>query len=546
MDNLIRETSKKLMLVTLLWMILITSGANLGIDTELRLQMAHAWWTDTEEVLVAPNYKPMTRWDASLGVKGKDNKRYIPYDVGQSMIMLPGDWLGTQLGNLFPKETHSDIRRIVVNLVVSLLIFIPLNVAVVASCFWLLKLFSFSDRVAALSSTAWLFGTTVLHYAQVHQQNNQILLFVILGYATALAYVLREKLYFSIASGIVMGIALLIRSTASIHILTVLLFLLGCIAYKCKDEKIKLLRAIKFWLLGFLPLAILKCFIEYIRYGSFLISSQKIQVEQLLTDPIWSGLPELPDNYPFINPPSVGIFGVLFSPEKSIFIYDPLLLPCLVLAIFLWRKLSPFIQWYLVCAIFNLALHIVLTRQLDFWHGDTAWGARYHVTSANLLLIPMVGMFMQSILCNQKFRNIFLKGILVAAIVVQIASVIMPFQLEVAQANVGLLERPSIQALAVSPDSHVRFRLGQRMTNLVCLMNNEFSENCLKDFYPRATKDQKIELETYNRINFLPFIVGQKAVGNSRLTIVFYALILTWIILFFLTIRLTAWFILTV
>ena len=46
----------------------------------------------------------------------------------------------------------------------------------------------------------------------------------------------------------------------------------------------------------------------------------------------------LPPNYPFIWSPEVGIWGVLFSPAKSIFIYDPLLVPCLGICIFYWRK----------------------------------------------------------------------------------------------------------------------------------------------------------------------------------------------------------------
>ena len=55
--------------------------------------------------------------------------------------------------------------------------------------------------------------------------------------------------------------------------------------------------------------------------------------------------------------------GMEFASEMVV--KDPLLLPCLVLAIIFWKSFSPYIQWYLVSGILNLSLHIVLTSRLD-------------------------------------------------------------------------------------------------------------------------------------------------------------------------------------
>ena len=126
--------------------------------------------------------------------------------------MLPADWLGTKLHNIFPQQDSEYLRRMVVNW----LVFVPLNVAAVVACFWLLRLFEFQERIAGLASITWLLSTTVLHYAQVSQQNNQVLLFVTLGYAAALACVRGRHYLFAVLSGLALGTALLIRQTSGL------------------------------------------------------------------------------------------------------------------------------------------------------------------------------------------------------------------------------------------------------------------------------------------------------------------------------------------
>ncbi len=513
------KTVAKIALIALLWITVINSGT-INRDTDLRLRMAHAWWTGTSEVPL--DYRPQERGDIRAGVKGVGGKRYIAYDVGQSILMLPGDWLGTQLYQLFPTVAEkSDNWR---NLVVSFSIFVPLNVAAVVSCFWLLKLFEFDEKIAGLTSLVWLFGTTVLHYAQVPQQNNQVLLFVAIGYAAALAFLRCRRPRFAWMSGLALGCAFLIRMSSTVHALTVLLFLVGCIAYQTRD-KLKVFRAVGLWIVGFIPLVLIGRIFDYIRFGSFWATAQSLSVQQSNTDPIWSGLPNFPPNYPTINESQVGILGVLFSPAKSIFIYDPLLLPCLILGMVLWKKLSPYMQWYLVTGILNLALHIVLLSRLDFWHGDWAWGARYHVTSVHLLLIPLLGLFIQRLSSARALTAWLMQGILAIAGLVQIASVLMPFNLEIAQEKI---ESPKTR---LEYQTNLGFRLGQRLTNIACLISSSFSEQCIG----RLDTDKKRSINYYNKLFFLPFSFTQ-SVKLSRILLVFWLVALT------LAIATTVWF----
>ncbi|HBB32407.1 MAG TPA: hypothetical protein DDZ80_08575 [Cyanobacteria bacterium UBA8803] len=511
------KTLTKIALIALLCFATVNSGTLGTLDTDLRLQMANAWWTGTEEVQVRPGYQLKVRGDIVAGVMGVGGRRYIAYEQGQSMLMLPGDWLGTQLHQWFPNIPSQDLRK----LTVSFLIFLPLNVAAVVACFWLLRLFDFGERIAGLTSIAWLLGTTVLHYAQVHQHNNQVLLFVTIGYAAALAYVLRDRPYFALISGLALGGTVLIRITSVIHALTVLLFLVGCIAYQ-RRKMVEVLRGAGLWVVGFIPFALLGRIFDYIRYGSFLATGKGIEKQQLATDPMWAGLPDLPPNYPLINEPHVGILGPLLSPAKSIFIYDPLLLPCLVLLIVLWKKLSPFMQWYLVTGVLNLGLHLAAYSRFVFWHGDSAWAARYHVTSVHLLLIPLLALFIENLLSAKKSKAWLMQGILGIAIAVQISSVAMPMNLEIFQTQVGM------------PGSRLDFRLGQRIANVVCLVNGSLSNRCVD-----RNPDKKPVLEHINHLFFLPFEFNQKAAENPNLINLSRVLLVLWILVLMMAIGAT-------
>ncbi|MEP0869331.1 hypothetical protein NDA01_05925 [Trichocoleus desertorum AS-A10] len=500
------KTILTIALIASLWAIAVTSDT-IGLDTDLRLQMAHAWWTGTEEVIITPDMTPKVRGDIRFGVMGAGGKRYIAYEVGQSMLMLPGDWVGTQLHRLFPAIDSFQWRTLAVNF----LIFIPLNAAAVVACFWLLRLFNFDEQVAGLTSATLFLATTVLHYAQIPQHNNQLLLLVTLGYAAALAYIHHRQRYFVLLSGLALGAALLIRSTSTLHVVTVLLFLASCEFYQSRNLT-KTAQAVCFWFVGFLPLALLSRILDYWRYGNFWATGKFVEQQQLTTDPVWQGLPDLPANYPLINHPSIGILGALFSPAKSIFLYDPLLIPCLILGVVLWRKLHPFLKFYLVAGVINLGLHLLAYSRFVFWHGDAAWGARYHVTSVHLLLIPLLALFIQRLLYSRKLTAWVMRGLIVLAIAIQLTSVAMPRQMEETQTLVG------------APGSRLQFRLGQRAINIACLANSSISDRCPSQLPPKISD----HLKEYNVISLLPFSFSQQAKTQPTLAPIAKTLWVIW------------------
>lgn len=490
------KTITKVALIALLWIGIINTGL-VNADAQLRLVMAHSWWTGIPEISLASNYKPQYRVDVEsliAGVAGTHGKRYIPYDPGQSLLMLPADWLGTQIGPLFPKTGEKGVRTLTINF----LTFVPLSVAAVVACYWLLRLFDFEEKIAGLASITWLLGTTVLPYAQVPQQNNQVLLCVTLGYAAALALIRYNSPRWAFLGGLALGWAFLIRLTSFIHIFTVFLFFIGCLFYQ-KYRIQQILRLGVWWVLGLLPPILLGRWLDHVRYGSFFVTGQTLLVQQWKTDPIYTGLPGLPEGFPFTTPPLDGILSILFSPAKSIFIYDPLLIPCLVLGVVLWRRFSPLLKWYLITAVLNLVIHIFFYSRLYFWHGDASWAARYHVTSVHLLLIPLVGCLIKDLWAARGFQRWMWTGIIALAVTVQIASVTMVYSLESAQ---GELLPETVR--------YQQFRLGQRFENIACQMDayrthSSFAEKCLERTPEQLPKFQQSFLSAAHQMAFVPF-----------------------------------------
>jgi len=483
----------QVIIVALLWIIVATPGKLRG-DTPRRLLITHSWLTGEPEVTLSANYKSNSRMgnprlDPSFGVLGVGGKRYYGDDLGQSILMLPGDWLGTQLQKFFPGQDSEQFRHIVV----SYAIFVPLNLAVIVVVYLFLRLLGFSEGISGLSSLIFLTCTTFLYYVQSTQQNNQVLLLVTMGYATALMAIKSGRSKWLIASGLSLGFACLIRYTSLIHVLSVSVFLVSCQIYENRNF-VSIIKSAAIWIGGFLPFSILARILNYLRFGSWSGSGQSLSIAKTNQDPLFHSVAPFPENYPFINPVYEGIIGVLLTPGKSIFIYDPLLLPCLIVGAIYWKQISPYIRLYLISACFNLALYTVALGKFDFWHGDSAWGARYHVTSVHLILIPLLAIFLEKIVFSRGVKAWLAKILLVLALLIQSISLVFTASTE---AN---------NYYFVNLKQFFEFRLAKRVNNIICVTTPFPSLEC------REKRETNTHRNLYKRLALLPFVYNNPLV----------------------------------
>ena len=508
-------TARKVTLLALMWLIFVNPGSITNLDTERRLNMSHAWWTRTEE-----------SFPGNKVVININERNYIPYDLGQPMLMLPGDWLGEKLGQNFEQEQERQYFR---EAVVSFLIFVPINLLAVLTCFQFLQLFGYNQRVAGLSSIVWLLGTSVLFYSSFHQQNNQILLFVLISYQAALAYATKDDKYLGILSGISLGIAFLIRVTSILHAVSVVVFLIGCVF---KRRRLKpVFKAFCLWMTGFIPFLFLERLLTYVRYGDWMANSASLHLQ------IYSQASSLGDPNAIVEGTNKGfsflglltkvqpdaLLAPLFSPEKSIFLYDPLTLPCLVALVICWRFLSRYIKWYTIAVIIGFLLHTYIYSWTSNWITDGVWGARYHITSVHLMLVPLIPLLIRSAikqakkarpLAQQALRWITMT-IIAIAILIQFASIGLHFSLEATQQTLGIGSR---------------FHLVQRLDNIVFKIRSGDRAN-LK-ITGVEDNETKADLKDKMRWDLLPFLYQNDLKKNSYLNKFFLLLLVTWSFIF--------------
>src|SRR5205807_2776659 len=134
----------------------VQSGDLDSIDTARRLQTTHSFWTSAPPVL--PNDYP------EFGIRGRGGRIYAWYGIGQSLLMLPADIVGTGLEKLpvFAGYNGSDpgIRNMVVSYSTNILV----NVLTALVCLRCLLLLGFDRKQAVAGVLALLVCTTHLHY----------------------------------------------------------------------------------------------------------------------------------------------------------------------------------------------------------------------------------------------------------------------------------------------------------------------------------------------------------------------------------------------
>jgi hypothetical protein len=205
--------------------------------------------------------------------------------------------------------------------------------------------------------------------------------------------------------------------------------------------------------------------------------------EQRLLDPT------LPANFPWTTPFHEGFLGALFKPEKSIFLFDPLLVLAILLLVVLWKRLSPEVRAYGVASLLLLLGYISFYARYTFWAGDFSWGDRYVSTSVELAALLAVPLLL-------RYRDdvgawIWRGGIVLiaASLVIQLASLAFWLPLEIYQMET--LGHPTF-VIALRCKNIVAFALGKMQA---WGLNNESMTQDPWDY---------VHITTWN---FLPFLL---------------------------------------
>jgi hypothetical protein len=401
----------------------VVQSGELGTsDTAHRLQITHWLWTSEPQVF--PNEYP------EFGLHGRGGRLYGWYGIGQSLLMLPADLVGTWIARWNIFSGYGDdpaVRSIVVSYSTSILV----NVLTALVGFRLLRQLRFSVRESVLGVLALMFCTTHLHYTQNMMENNYILLLTLAGFSFQYEWLRTGSKGALFVGCIALGLNLLTRLTTGLDLVAggVFLFLVTWFErVRGRELGQRLVAYCKVAAPVYAFFLMIDRLYQFYRFGSFTNTYLPLfSKEQRLQDPT------LPANFPWSTPFHEGFLGALFKPEKSIFLFDPLFVLAILLLVVLWGRLSPEVRAYGVTSLLLLLGYIIFYARYTYWAGDFAWGDRYVSTSvelAALLAVPLLLHYRENV-----GAWIWRGGIVLiaASLIIQIASLAFWLPLEIYQ-----------------------------------------------------------------------------------------------------------------
>src|SRR5580658_4373460 len=457
----------------------VVQSGELGTsDTAHRLQTTHWLWTAEPQVF--PNEYP------EFGLHGRGGRLYSWYGIGQSLLMLPADLLGTWIEHWPIFSDYGDdpaVRSIVVSYITNILV----NIFTALAAFRLLRQLRFSAKESVAGVLALMFFTTHLHYTQNMMENNYIMLLTLAGFSFQYEWLRTGSRRALVAGCGALGLNLLTRLTTGLDLMAAGVFLLFVLWFERAPGRELWER---FWAYCKVAAPVYGFFLlvdriyQFYRFGSLTNTYVSLFAkEQRLQDPT------LPANFPWTTPFFEGLLGPLFKPEKSIFLFDPLLVLAILLLLILWKRLSPEVRAYGAASVLLLLGYIGFYAKYTFWAGDFAWGDRYVSTAAELVAMLAVPLLL-------RYRGnlsawIWRGGILViaASLIIQMASLAFWLPLEIYQ----------METLG-----HHTFVIALRLTNIAAFALGKMDAWGLNNEAITQDPWDYVHITTWN---FLPFLL---------------------------------------
>jgi hypothetical protein len=479
----------------------VVQSGELGTsDTTHRLQTTHWLWTSEPQVF--PNEYP------EFGLHGRGGRLYSWYGIGQSLLMLPADLLGTWIEHWPMFSDYGDdpaVRSIVVSYTTN----IAVNILTALIAFRLLCQLRFGMKESIAGVLALLFCTTHLHYTQNMMENNYIMLLTLTGFSFQYEWLRTDNGRALFAGSCALGLNLLTRLTTGLDLMAAGIFVLLVLWLEGSRGRglwLRLLAYCKVAAPVYMFFLLVDRAYQFYRFGSFTNTYVTVFArEQHQIDPT------LPANFPWSTPFHAGFFGPLFQPEKSIFLFDPLLVVAIFLLAWLWKRLTPEVRAYGATSLLLLLAYICFYARYTYWSGDFAWGDRYVSTAAELVAlgaVPLLLRYRASLNGGGLGKTIWRAGcaLIIISLMIQLASLAFWLPLEIYQ----------METLG-----HPTFVIALRFKNIVAFALGKMDAWGLNNYAMSWDPWDYVHITTWN---FLPFLLRRVGVApgwvvNSALAV---------------------------
>jgi hypothetical protein len=418
----LRDPLFLLCLVAGLLAFVVQSGELGSADTMHRLQTTHWLWTSQPQVF--PSEYP------EFGLHGRGGQIFSWYGIGQSLLMLPADLVASWIaqGHVFSGyQDDPAVRSILVSYSTNIL----LSVLTAWIAFRLLSQLGFRIKESVAGVLALLFCTTHLHYTQNMMENNYIMLLTLAGFSFQYEWLRTGSHRALIIGSGALGLNLLTRVTTGLDLIAGGVFLLAVLWFEGGRGSALWQRVLSYGKTA-IPVYFFFVVVERL-YNFYRFESLTQTYLPIFARELRERDPTLPANFPWSTPFHEGVLGALFKPEKSIFLFDPILLLALILLAVFWKRLVPEVRAYAASSMLLLIAYICFYARYTYWAGDFAWGDRYVSTAVEMVALVALPLIMR----NRSNLNPWMwRGGLVlifVSLVIQMASLAFWLPLEIYQ-----------------------------------------------------------------------------------------------------------------
>ena len=412
-------------LTALLTALAVQPGEFASIDTIRRLQTTRSFWLSVPPVM-----------PGDIGLVGRNGQLHYWYGMGQSLLMLPADILARCTVRLISQFREPPWWLVGEDTIVSYITSTLVCILAILVCFYFLRSLAFTSNQSVAGACSLLLGTTFLHYTQNMQENNFLLLLTLTGFYFQYDWFRNGSTCSLFWGSVAFGATLLTRLTAGLDILAGVLFISLCLWYDKDRRHVMLDRMIEYARICipcYMAFFIIDRLYQYYRFGSLFNTYAHIYAVQFRFIPEANSSGTTEAGWLWSTPFWKGFLGPLITPEKSIFLFDPLIVLTLVLTFCLWKRFASDTKAYMIALLLLLLFYIGIYARYFSWSGDRAWGDRYVTTPVQMLAMISIPLLMRYRLTLKLWAWNLGKAIVVTSVIIQAASTFFWHSLELRQ-----------------------------------------------------------------------------------------------------------------
>lgn len=421
-------------------LLVLPAGGTPVSDVPYRLGVAHSLWTGKPPLEGLATTDPFVLRDR----KGRPTPWF---GIGQSLVLMPGDIVATAAGARTPRARF---------FVVEYLTFPIVNGLVIAAAGALLLAAGFSAYAAVAGALSLLLGSTVLWHFQNNQENPLQFLLVLVALTGACRWVQGGGTRWLVVMGACLGFDVTIRLPNAVDVL-----LVSSIPFFSARRREYLRDWLRYAAPGIAAGLLIDRLYHFWRFGEWTTNYMAMSGElaRRLALPV-------PEGFPFSNPFWVGMTGPFVSLQKSMFLFDPLLLIAIVVALWKWRALRTPVRLLSAASVAGILMMAAGYARYYNWSGVSGWGDRFLTTwvwIGCLLAVPM--------LIELGARKRAIAAIAAAAMTLQLCSIVFPSWLEEIQLDT---EDVVVAGKITVPDGRFdHFVIGQRIRNIAAAASGD-------------------------------------------------------------------------